>query len=289
MRPMTPRDALLARITAWSQRHPDIRGALLVGSMARRETPADEHSDLDVVLFVDDPRPWVEDASWVAELGEPWVTFVEPTPVGHGMERRVLYADGADVDFSLFAPPDSAAGPGVELAHVHGVLQRGARRLADPEGFLATMLAAADAAEPVARVDRPSPRELENVVGDVLYHLVWAGRKALRGERWVAAECINGHVGGRLMRLTAWHAAAVGGATDTWHGGRFVERWGDPRAVELLGRAMADTALPRIGAALRAAAAAVELLGSELAAASGGTWPAEAHHRVVAWLDDRLR
>lgn len=115
-----------------------------------------------------------------------------------------------------------------------------------------------------------------------------ADQHSLRGERWVAAECINAHVGGRLLRLTAWHAAAVGGATDTWHGGRFVERWEDPRAVELLGRGMTDTALSRIAAALRAAATAVELLGSELAAATGATWPADAHRRVVAWLDARI-
>lgn len=285
---MTNRDALLARITAWARAQPAIRGALLVGSLARRETPADEHSDIDVVLFVDDPRPWVEDAAWVAELGEPCVTFVERTGVGHGMERRVLYADGTDVDFSLVPPPGAAPVDADALAHVRGVLQRGARTLADPEGFLAAAIAAADAAAPAVRAERPTPAELENVIGDVLYHLVWAGRKALRGERWVAAECINAHIAARLLRLTAWHAAAVRGASDTWHGGRFVERWGDPRAVALLGRALTDTDLPRIGAALRTAAAAVELLGSELAAATGGAWPAAAHRWTVSWLTDRI-
>ena len=278
------RDALLGRITAWAKRRDDIRGALLVGSAARSVSPADEHSDLDVVLFVVEPTAWLEDASWVREIGEAWVTFVEPTGVGHGWERRVLFADGVDVDFSLFPPPGLSDEAAIAARHVHGVLQRGARVLADPDGVLAPLIAEAVAAPPAPRTETPTPAELANVVGDLQYHVVWAARKALRGERWVAAECINAHMGSRLATLATWHAVVVNGVTDTWHAGRFLERWADPRAASGLGRAMTDTTPERIGAALAACLELCELLAGEIGPLIGQPYPTDAHRRVAAWL-----
>ncbi|MEO8245585.1 MAG: aminoglycoside 6-adenylyltransferase [Chloroflexota bacterium] len=278
------RDALLERITAWAGSRNDVRGALLVGSAARSVSPADEHSDLDVVLFVTEPRAWLDEASWVREIGDPWVTFIEPTGVGHGWERRVLFADGVDVDFSLFPPPDASDEAAIAARHIHGVLQRGARALADPEGFLATMLDEARAAPPVLRAETPSAAELANLVGDLLYHVVWTARKALRGEGWVAAECINGHMAPNLARLATWHAVVVNGVTDTWHAGRFLERWADPRAVSGLARSLTDTTPQRMGEALAACLELCELLAGELGPPIGQPYPTDAHRRVAAWL-----
>lgn len=278
------RDALLERITEWTSSRDDIRGALLVGSAARRVSPADEHSDLDVVLFVSEPATWLDDASWVRDIGEPWITFVEPTGIGHGWERRVLFADGVDVDFSLFPPPGSSGEAVIAARHVHGVLQRGARALADPDGFLADMLAAAQGAPPVGRAETPTAAELANVVNDLLYHVVWAARKAFRGERWTAATCIDGHMAPRLAELAAWHAAAVNGVSDTWHEGRFLERWADPRAVSGLERALTDTSARRIDEALAACLELCQLLAGELGPVVGQPYPTDAHRRVAAWL-----
>ncbi len=284
---MNDRDDLLARIRAWAPTRPELRGALLVGSAARTVRPADENSDLDIILFVDDPAPWVADAEWVRAVGQPWVTFVEATMIGHMVERRVLFDNGVDVDFSLVPPPALEPTDADLLAHVRLTLQRGAVVLHDPDGFLARAVAQADASSPAERVERPSASEVENVVGDLLYHVVWTARKAARGELWVAAECLNAHMQARLLTLARWHAALIGGAQDTWHGGRFLEHWADPRGVAGLRRAMATSERASITTALRAACELTELLGGELAPRVGWTYPAAAHARVVAWLAAR--
>jgi aminoglycoside 6-adenylyltransferase len=284
---MNDRDEMLDRIRAWAPTRPELRGALLVGSAARSVRPADEHSDLDVILFVDDPDPWVRDAGWVRAIGLPWLTFVEPTMIGHLVERRVLFDNGVDVDFSLVPPPALEPTDADLLSHVRLTLQRGAVVLHDPDGFLARAVAAADAASRAERVERPTAAEVANVVGDLLYHVVWTARKAARGELWVAAECLNAHMQGRLLTLAGWHAALVGGADDTWHGGRFIEQWADPRAVAGLRRSMATSEPASISAALRGACELTELLGGELAPRVGWTYPAAAHERVVTWLAAR--
>lgn len=65
-----------------------VRGALLVGSAARRQFPADAYSDLDIVLLVRDPRSWLDDAGWVAEIGR---------AVAHLLWRRPRCATGWNV------------------------------------------------------------------------------------------------------------------------------------------------------------------------------------------------
>ena len=38
----------------------------------------------------------------------------------------------------------------------------------------------------------------------------------------------------RLIQVLGWHARAGDPSVDTWHDGRFVEQWADPRALEQL-------------------------------------------------------
>jgi len=44
------------RFTAWAQTQPDIRAAMVVGSRARTDHPADEWSDLDILVITTRPE-----------------------------------------------------------------------------------------------------------------------------------------------------------------------------------------------------------------------------------------
>ena len=60
---MSP-DELLARFLVWAQQRDDLRAALLVGSRARTDRPADAWSDFDIVLVTTDPERYVADGAW---------------------------------------------------------------------------------------------------------------------------------------------------------------------------------------------------------------------------------
>ncbi len=79
----------------------DIRAALIIGSRARVECPADEWSDLDLLILTSNPEFYVSKSEWIGNMGTPLLTFVEPTSSGENMERRVLYKDMIDVDFAI--------------------------------------------------------------------------------------------------------------------------------------------------------------------------------------------
>jgi aminoglycoside 6-adenylyltransferase len=209
-------DRFLEELTGWAAARRDVHGVVLVGSQARVESAADEYSDVDVALFVDDPSTLLGDTAWLRAFGEPLLTFLESTPVGGQVERRVLFDSGLEVDFSVF-PADGieavAADPGAAAT-----LARGYRILHDELG-LSDRLAAAT--PPV----QPAP-ELGDLAQDFWYHALWTAKKWRRGEALVARSCLESYLKPLLLEADRLRASG-----DTWHGTRFAERWAAPEVV----------------------------------------------------------
>ena len=229
----TRMELMTAAAADWARQRDDVRALLVVGSQARANVPADRWSDLDLVLIVDDPEPYAEDPSWVREFGQPVLTFLEDTPVGQ-RERRVLYESGEDVDFPLF--PVTALELLEQSENAAHLLARGYRVLVDRIG-LAERLARVAAA--VERPRPPTQRDFTQLASDFWYHALWAAKKLRRGEVFTAKGCLDGYMKDRLVTLLEWHARAIDASVDTWHDGRFLERWADPGALAALERAFA--------------------------------------------------
>jgi aminoglycoside 6-adenylyltransferase len=226
-------EQLVERFVRWAQSEENVRAAVVIGSRARVDHPADEWSDLDVIILANDPEQYWSTVDWLNNVGTPWLTFVEPTPDGAGFERRVLFEGGLDVDF---VPDPVAAFRQVldtELPpDLVDMIRRGIRVLLDKDN-LSERLAAVEI-EPVVP---PPPAEPEflNVVNDFWYHTVWTAKHLRRGELWWAKSCCDSYLKQLLRQMLEWHArASRGPSTDTWMRGRFLEEWADPRAVAAL-------------------------------------------------------
>jgi molybdopterin-guanine dinucleotide biosynthesis protein A len=218
-----------AAVAEWAAEREDVLALVVVGSHARDDVPADRWSDLDLIMLLEDPAQYAHDTAWIHEFGKPLVTFLEPMPDGH-WDRRVLYETGEDVDFVLFpaAVSDRIEGSGNATA----TLGRGFRVLLDRVGLGERL--ARIAATPRVSSPAPTQRELTELVSDFWYHALWAGQRLRRGEVFMAVDCVDGRLKARLVTLMAWHARALDPDVDTWHAGRFVERWGDPGALVAL-------------------------------------------------------
>jgi aminoglycoside 6-adenylyltransferase len=211
------------RVAEWAAGEDNVRAVALVGSRARAAAPADEWSDFDIVLFARDPAALIVRDDWVGTFGRARLTFVEPTAVGEQLERRVLYEDGTDVDFAV-VPIDLLEHPAV--AHV---ASRGIRVLLDKDGELGSRLAELPEAAPPPL---PVQAALSELVSDFFYHAVWAARKLRRGEVFTAKRCVDSYLENVLIRVLEWRTHAENPKVDTWHAGRFIERWADPAALE---------------------------------------------------------
>jgi len=226
-------DLVAAAVSDWASERKDVQALVVVGSQARADVPADRWSDLDLIFLLDDPTPYTEEASWIEEFGRPAVTFLEATLDGH-WERRVLYESGEDVDIVLF--PASVLDRLEASENAAGLLRRGYRVLLDRLGVSERL--AAIAGRPSVE-EPPTQRELSELASDFWYHALWTTKKLRRGEVFTALECLDAYMKARLVTLLGWHARAVDHSVDTWHGGRFLERWADPGALAALERAYA--------------------------------------------------
>jgi aminoglycoside 6-adenylyltransferase len=254
---------------------------MIIGSRARADHPADRWSDLDVLLFVRDPEPYVRSAVWVDGFGPVWLTFVERTPDGGAWERRVLYAGGLDVDFALnpaqWLEHIAANGLVPEMADV---IRRGVRVLVDKDGLLAKVLQLP--LPDTAPFHQPSDSEFLSVISDFWYHSLWTAKHLRRGELWWAKAGCDWRLKSLLQQMIEWHARAVQGAQhDTWMRGRFLEEWADPRAVAQLPTVFAHYDRQDIARALWATMELFRRLATETAQSWRYAYPASSDQAVT--------
>lgn len=258
-------NALIDRLVAWTETRPDVHGAFIVGSRARTSQPADEWSDLDVVMFADAPEALLQDESWVSRLGDWEISFREPTAVGIWEERRVLFADGCDADFSILPTRlvDELERFGADsdlYQQGSNVVARGYRIVVDKEDRLEHLLGVMATSADLAP-EHPTQAGLDQVLADFWYHCPWTARKLSRGELAVAHECLEGNQRGMLIRLLHWRAARDG---HTWHGTRYLEDAMPEGIREHYARTFSHHNAADIARALREMMDLVDILGREI-------------------------
>jgi len=280
-------EQVIERFRTWAEQEPDIRAAIIIGSRARIDRPADQWSDLDLVFITTHPARYLQEVDWLHHIGEPWLTFLERTAVGDGMERRVLFEGGLDVDF---IPLALEAAQHIEQVgwppEIAGVVRRGMRVVLDKDG-LAHQLSQVPVEPPDPHP--PAQHEVLDVINDFLYHAVWTAKKLSRGELWTAKACVDGYMKWRLLRMVEWHAGATRGwSYDTWHGGRFLERWADPRVVEALRHAFARYDRDDIERATLATMDLFRWVAVETTRRLGYDYPHTADERTTALVQELL-
>ena len=260
-----------ARLRAWAQEREDVRAVVLLGSQIRQKQAGDEWSDLDVLLLVDDPDPYLRGDAWLAFLGQPVLAVGEETPLDWlGLTwavKRVVFADNRALDFSILPAARQADVLALNAEiHMHGFEVLYA---ADPAALEAEIRAG------LAGVNAPAAAtlgqaEMERLVDSLFFQLIWAGKKIRRGEVWTAVSAINQLVSGPLLRLIEARAALdAAHSSPIRYEGRFLEDRLPPWLAEELPECFAkyDPA-----DAMRTIGHLIEIIGrlaGEIAGASG--------------------
>lgn len=273
---------LTQKITQWAGDRKDIRLAVVIGSRARVEKPADMWSDLDLLLFTTNPEIYLLDASWLQELGVYHVTFLEPTAVGEFVERRVLFDAGIDVDFVPF-PMNVLEGN--LLPELSGVLQRGFRVLVDKDAWSSNLASLVHNEQPDTRIYQlPKEEAFLQLVNDFLYHAVWTAKKLCRGELWTAKMCCDGYMKRQLLQMAEWNHQAIQDGVDTWHEGRFFDSWADPTMLTELRKSFAVYDVDSVWKAVMGTVDIFERLSQAFAGCLAYEYPSDTHEYVVELL-----
>jgi aminoglycoside 6-adenylyltransferase len=224
---------VVTKTIEWLESEENVRAGLIIGSRTRVDHPADEWSDLDIILLAGDPEPILNSAGWIENIGPYWLTFIDRTGDGSGYERRVLFEGGLDVDFVPIPLADfnaaTSTGPSPEMVDV---VSRGVRVLADKDGLLERLLEVDFKPPPWSP---PEDSQYFNNVNGFWFQALWTAKHLRRGELWWAKGSCDSHMKRLLRQMMEWHSKTTGDSqTDTWIRGRFLEEWADPRAVKQL-------------------------------------------------------
>lgn len=283
--------AALDRLVQWLSAREDVRAAVLVGSQARSEVPADEWSDTDVLVLTTDPAALLDGDEWVTDaFGEAVLSYTEPTAVADLRERRVLLPDGSDFDV-IPVPVEMVAlllAGGPALA----ALASGYRVLLDKDGLLAAVPARLSELGPGAGSPAPWPppaTEVANLAADFWHHCVWITKRVCRGELFRAQWTFVARQRHTMLRFAEWQALArSGGTAPIWYDGRFLEQWAAPETVAALSASVAGSSPRAVVTALLASTRAFGPLSAEVLSAVGAGYPVDAERWVTGWVTERL-
>ena len=286
-------EKFIERFFKWAKTRQDIRAAIVIGSRARLDHPADEWADLDIIVISTNPEYYTSEAEWVDNIGNPLLTFVEPTPTGDTLERRVLFEGMLDVDFSIVPKRgfQQLLQPGINpqtTVQISNIFGRGMRVLVDKDGMLAQVRKLLES------IQNPTPSpptqdEFVQVVNDFIYHSVWTAKHIRRGELWWALGCVNCKLSFLLLRMIEWHARVTHGWNyDTWLRGRFLEEWADRRVQKGLRKAYAHYDREDIAEALLGAMDLFRWVSIQTADKLGFSYPTSADRQVADWIESWL-
>ncbi|MBN1139438.1 MAG: aminoglycoside 6-adenylyltransferase [Anaerolineae bacterium] len=101
---MVLEDAVIQRMIRWGQEQHAVRAMLLTGS---RANCADDLSDYDIILVVEDIHPFYEDKNWLEGFGRVLVAYWDPIHPAPDYDiaqlgNVVLFQDGLKVDFTVW-------------------------------------------------------------------------------------------------------------------------------------------------------------------------------------------
>jgi aminoglycoside 6-adenylyltransferase len=271
-------NAFLEKVAAWAEIHTDIQAVLLIGSLARETHPADEWSDVDLILFADDIEIYASQHDWLADFGDVLVPVIERHQSGD-VEWLVLFADGVKVDF-YFTPGAGDLTAVIAQASYNLVICRGAKLLYSRPGTEIQL--------PPFKFDPfepPDVTEFQTVVHEMLLNGYKMAKLIKRGDLVRAKLVLASQMRPTLLTMIAWHAQAVfGSERDTWYNGRYLDEWADPRVLAALPNTYGGFSDEETWRSLFGLLILFRWLAEEMAVSWDYAFPAAAADQVMAWI-----
>lgn len=262
----------------WANGRSDIQMVLLVGSLARETHPADEWSDVDLILFADDIEVFVGQDGWLADFGGVLVPVFERHQSGD-VEWLVLFADGVKADF-YFTPGGENLAALVDSASYKPVIQRGAKLLYSRVGTMVELPTAV-----LQPPSRPDEAEFLSLINAVLMNGHKMAKLTRRGDVVRAKLVLESLMRPALLMMIAWHAQALFGAErDTWYNGRFLSEWADSRVLAALPNTYGGYSTAETWRSLFGFLILFRWLGEETAVQWQYTFPNEAADQILTWI-----
>lgn len=176
-----------------------------------------------------------------------------------------------------------------EAYEIQTVLNRGIRVLIDKDNLFNNVSDSLEDNSKSKSSNLPSNKEFDNLVNDFWYHAVWSSKKLLRGELWTAKSCVDGYMKYRMLKLIELHAVIKKGKDyDTWHSGRYFDKWADDKIKEDLKKCFAHYNEEDIKQALHKTMDLFRWTAVEISRTLDYKYPIIADQKATQWVENNL-
>lgn len=221
---------LKENLVTWAEQQLDVYAIILVGSRARINIPADEHSDLDVIMYTTHPKDYAHQSEWLKNLGPFWCSHLDHTGLGEP-EQFALYDGALKLDV-LLTPihPSANLQSCLDDSPHHVVLARGFEVLLDKTSSECDVNLP-NLPDPITI---PNQAGFDSEISETAFLTTKITRFLERGDQFRAHGLLMGSLRRRLLIMLEWEAQSRIGIKDIWYDGRFISEWGDPETIQLL-------------------------------------------------------
>jgi aminoglycoside 6-adenylyltransferase len=265
------------RFAEWALAQQSIAAVIVVGSRARSVHPADEWSDLDLVVFTSDAKSYLRDSVWLNTFGTVIIAVFDSFG-RHDREWIAFYADSTKLDAAVISI-DPAATPTLQTmldAFPYPiVLERGVRVLVDKSGTSTELQLPRIAAPPL-----PDQTEFTVLLNRMWLDALKAAKFIHRNDLWRAKQVCDGNLKQHVLRLLEWQAAAQQDRNDIWYDGRFLMEWADREALAALPATFAAYDIADLARALFATLELFRRLAQDIARRLDYAYPLEADRAI---------
>jgi hypothetical protein len=282
-----PDDGWDAAVSAWALARADIRALVQIGSRVQRGAAPDRWSDYDYHLVTSRPERY-RDGSFTRELGAVWACGSQ-VAFGDAVKVTAVYAGALEADFVVLShwevrvaaaalawPATAPLWPAPlrrGVANLRIVAAPGWKVIKGGRAWERRYARISPLRMPMAR------EEFDRLCGEFWTQLVWAAKKAERGEFRAAQRALHLHLVENSLRMLQEEALLEGRAALPL--GRRAEGWLTAEQAEATDFATAperDALLSALGRIM----GVFEKSSGAVAARNG--WEAPRHAEVRAWL-----
>ncbi|NLD93686.1 MAG: aminoglycoside 6-adenylyltransferase [Fibrobacter sp.] len=274
---------LLSKIQAFVHGTNDICFLGLIGSASNTDTLYDDYSDIDLIVVVNNLPQYFENAEWLHSIDEVWMTFTESAPDLNHWERRCIFKNGIDVDFVL-VDKTKLISDNNEFPVLKEICHTTLKVLFDNENIIRKFNSIISEEK---ELSFPDETEYNNTINDFYFHYLWTFKKCLRGEYWIALQCLNGYLKQRTLTMLEWYEHSLHGKNyDTFYNGRYLEKWVEKSLIDKLRETFSSYSKESIINALVANKKLFTNIAKETATKYGFTFPEIQEQKLSDWINN---
>ncbi|HKS26982.1 MAG TPA: aminoglycoside 6-adenylyltransferase [Pyrinomonadaceae bacterium] len=244
----------LNKIRAWAESNQQMKAVVVIGSQARKLNQADRWSDIDIILFTTHPEKYQHEDAWLSEIGNLLSCYSGLEVADGTFVKRVYFDNGVGMDVTpvqvraidwayryarvksklpaKLLPASFTAKMEKPIRNFAYYIHRGMNVLVDKGGYR-EKLGFIESVFRYAPPGQPAQEKLEEQVHQFWQTALRMAIKLYRREFFTAKFECEAPMKVNLLTLMEWHAkCAHGWQFETWHKGRYIERWADPKIVE---------------------------------------------------------